>query len=176
MIITIGGLAGTGTSTTAKVLSEKLNIPYVSAGDVFRQLAAENDMDVIQFSKYAEDNPTIDMELDKRQVKIAEESDDLILEGRLSGRFVDADINIWLITPFDVRAERICDRESKTIELAKSEIKIREESEVMRYKDIHGIDISNLEPYDIILNTHSFSPDHIAEIIIKIIEVIKWQQ
>ena len=28
MIITIGGLAGTGTTTTAELLSEKLDIPY----------------------------------------------------------------------------------------------------------------------------------------------------
>jgi cytidylate kinase len=32
MIITIGGLAGTGTTTTAELLSEKLDIPYISAG------------------------------------------------------------------------------------------------------------------------------------------------
>ena len=39
MIITIGGLAGTGTSTTAKTLSQEINIPFISAGDVFRQMA-----------------------------------------------------------------------------------------------------------------------------------------
>ena len=37
MIITVGGLAGTGTTTTAEDLSEKLNIPYISAGFVFRE-------------------------------------------------------------------------------------------------------------------------------------------
>lgn len=31
MIITIGGLAGTGTSTTAKTLSQEINIPFISA-------------------------------------------------------------------------------------------------------------------------------------------------
>ena len=29
MIITVGGLAGTGTTTTAEGLSEKLDIPYI---------------------------------------------------------------------------------------------------------------------------------------------------
>ena len=33
MIITIGGLAGTGTTTTAELLSKKLDIPYISDKD-----------------------------------------------------------------------------------------------------------------------------------------------
>lgn len=41
MIITIGGLAGTGTTTATKKLSQYLDIPYISAGDVFRQMAIE---------------------------------------------------------------------------------------------------------------------------------------
>ena len=40
MIITIGGLAGTGTTTLAEKLSEKLDIPYISAGFIFREMAA----------------------------------------------------------------------------------------------------------------------------------------
>ena len=54
MIITIGGLAGTGTTTTAELLSEKLDIPYISAGFVFREMAAEKGMSVLEFSEFAE--------------------------------------------------------------------------------------------------------------------------
>ncbi|MGZ7160844.1 MAG: AAA family ATPase, partial [Methanobacterium sp.] len=39
MIITISGLAGSGTTTATKVLSRKMGIPYISAGDIFRQMA-----------------------------------------------------------------------------------------------------------------------------------------
>ena len=56
MIITIGGLAGTGTTTTAELLSEKLDIPYISAGFVFREMAAERGMSVLEFSEFAEGN------------------------------------------------------------------------------------------------------------------------
>ncbi|MGL6297609.1 MAG: (d)CMP kinase [Methanobacteriaceae archaeon] len=170
MIITIGGLAGTGTSTASTVLSEKLNIPFISAGDIFRQMAKENGMTLIEFSKFAEDNTDIDIELDKRQAELAkkskEASEDLIVEGRLSGHFVDADLKIWMLAPFDVRASRICNRESKPIDLASEEIKIREESEAMRYLDIHNIDIGNLDVYDLIINTNSFNPEEISEIIL----------
>ncbi|WP_295029277.1 (d)CMP kinase [uncultured Methanobrevibacter sp.] len=173
MIITIGGLAGTGTTTLAQVLSEKLNVPYISAGFIFREMAAERGMSVLEFSEFAEGNDEIDKEIDKRQAEKAKSTDNLILEGRLSAFFVDnADLRICLMTPFDVRSKRIAEREDKSVDVAKSEIIIREESEVLRYKEIHNIDISNMEIYDLIINTDSFDPESISEIITTTLKVI----
>ena len=173
MIITIGGLAGTGTTTLAQVLSEKLNVPYISAGFIFREMAAERGMSVLEFSEFAEGNVEIDKEIDKRQAEKAKSTDNLILEGRLSAFFVDnADLRICLMTPFDVRSKRIAEREDKSVDVAKSEIIIREESEVLRYKEIHNIDISNMEIYDLIINTDSFDPESISEIITTTLKVI----
>ena len=173
MIITIGGLAGTGTTTLAQVLSEKLNVPYISAGFIFREMAAERGMSVLEFSEFAEGNDEIDKEIDKRQAEKAKSTDNLILEGRLSAFFFDnADLRICLMTPFDVRSKRIAEREDKSVDVAKSEIIIREESEVLRYKEIHNIDISNMEIYDLIINTDSFDPESISEIITTTLKVI----
>ena len=173
MIITIGGLAGTGTTTLAQVLSEKFNVPYISAGFIFREMAAERGMSVLEFSEFAEGNDEIDKEIDKRQAEKAKSTDNLILEGRLSAFFVDnADLRICLMTPFDVRSKRIAERENKSVDVAKSEIIIREESEVLRYKEIHNIDISNMEIYDLIINTDSFDPESISEIITTTLKVI----
>ena len=173
MIITIGGLAGTGTTTLAQLLSEKLNVPYISAGFIFREMAAERGMSVLEFSEFAEGNDEIDKEIDKRQAEKAKSTDNLILEGRLSAFFVDnADLRICLMTPFDVRSKRIAERENKSVDVAKSEIIIREESEVLRYKEIHNIDISNMEIYDLIINTDSFDPESISEIITTTLKVI----
>ena len=173
MIITVGGLAGTGTTTTAELLSEKLNIPYISAGSVFREMAAEKGMSVLEFSEFAEGNDDIDKEIDKRQALKAKEADDLIVEGRLSGFFVDnADLKLWLVTPFDVRSKRISERENKSVEIAKDEIIIREKSEALRYMEIHNIDISNMDIYDLIINTDTFNPEKVSEIIIQTLKVI----
>ena len=173
MIITIGGLAGTGTSTLAEVLSKKLDIPYISAGFIFREMAAEKGMTVLEFSEFAEGNDEIDKEIDKRQAEKAKLADNLIVEGRLSAYFVDnADLRLWLMTPFDVRSKRIAQREEKSVELAKDEIIIREKSEALRYKEIHNIDISNMDIYDLIINTDSFDPESISEIITTTLKVI----
>ncbi len=172
MIITIGGVAGSGTTTAAKVLSERLDYPFLSAGAIFRQMAEEHGMSLIEFNKYSENNTNIDIELDKRQAQIAHESENLIVEGRLSSYFIDSDLKIWFNAPLDVRAQRVCDRENKSIEQAKKEILTREESEALRYKDIHNIDINNMDIYDLIINTNSFNPDSIVEIILTTLKVI----
>ncbi|MBQ9026761.1 MAG: cytidylate kinase family protein [Methanobrevibacter sp.] len=172
MIITLGGLAGTGTTTTAELLSEKLDIPYISAGYVFRQMASERGMSVLEFSEFAEGNDDIDKEIDKRQAELAKSADNLIVEGRLSAYFVEADLKLWLVTPFDVRSQRIAERESKSIDLAREEIIIREESEALRYMDIHNIDIKNMDIYDLIINTGTFDPEKVSEIILTTLKVI----
>ena len=173
MIITIGGLAGTGTTTAAEVLSEKLDIPYISAGFIFREMAAERGMSVLEFSEFAEGNDDIDKEIDRRQALKAKSAENLIVEGRLSAFFVDnADLKIWLMTPFDVRSKRIANREDKSVDVAKDEIITREKSEALRYMEIHNIDISNIEIYDLIINSDSFNPESISEIIIQTLKVI----
>jgi cytidylate kinase len=172
MILTIGGLAGTGTTTASKILSDKMGVPFISAGDVFREMAAESDMDLLEFSKFAEDNIKIDREIDRRQAKIAKESENLIVEGRLSAYFVDSDLKAWFIAPLDVKASRISQRENKPVELVKKEIIKRGKSEAKRYLEIHQIDIGDLEIYDLIINSHSFNAESIAEIILKATEVI----
>ncbi|ALT69427.1 (d)CMP kinase [Methanobrevibacter millerae] len=172
MIITLGGLAGTGTTTTAELLSEKLDIPYISAGYVFRQMASERGMSVLEFSEFAEGNDDIDKEIDKRQAELAKSSDNLIVEGRLSAYFVEADLKLWLVTPFDVRSQRIAERESKSVDVASEEIIVREESEALRYMDIHNIDIKNMDIYDLIINTGTFNPEEVSEIILTTLKVI----
>ena len=164
MIITIGGLAGTGTTTAAELLSEKLGIDYVSAGYVFREMAREHDMSVLEFSEFAEGNDEIDKEIDKRQAELAKSADNLIIEGRLSAYFVEADLKLWLVTPFDV--------ESKSVDVASEEIISREKSEALRYMDIHNIDISNMDIYDLIINTDTFNPEKVSEIILTTLKVI----
>ena len=172
MIITIGGTAGSGTTTAAKVLAEKLDIPFISAGGIFRQMAEERGMTPVEFGKFAENNTDIDKEIDNRQAKLAQEADNLIIEGRLSAYFVDADLKVCFTAPLEVRAKRVAEREGKSVELAIEEIIAREESEALRYMDIHNIDIRNMDIYDLIINTNSFNPDSIAEIILTTLKVI----
>ena len=172
MIITIGGLAGSGTTTVSEILSKKMGIPYLSAGDIFRQMAAECNMTILKFSKYAEDNLDIDREIDQRQAQIASESEDLIVEGRLSAYFVEADLKVFFTAPLSVRSERISRRENKPLNIVEKEVLERGKSEARRYQELHGININDLEIYDLIIKTNSFHAESVTQIILTAIEVI----
>ncbi len=88
MKITISGPPGSGTTTAAKIVAKKLGLKLISAGDVFRQLAAKKGMTVEEFSQYAEENPEIDRLIDHTQKEMAEKEKDVVVEGRLSGWFI----------------------------------------------------------------------------------------
>ena len=65
LVIAISGLHGCGKSTFAKLLAEEFNLRYFSTGYGFRQLSKERGMSLEEFTTYAENNPSIDEELDR---------------------------------------------------------------------------------------------------------------
>lgn len=167
MKITISGPPGSGTTTVAKIVSERLNLKLISAGEVFRQLAAQRGMTIEEFSKYAEQNPEIDTLIDKTQKELAEAEKDAVIEGRLSGWMIkDADLKVWIFADAEIRYSRIAKREKKDIAVVRHETRLREEAEKRRYQKFYSIDIDNWRIYDLIVNSGRFDAETIAEIII----------
>ncbi|MCE8423401.1 MAG: AAA family ATPase [Candidatus Methanoperedens sp.] len=172
MIITISGPPGSGKSTLSKILSAKLGMELVSMGDIFRKCAQDRCMSLAEFGIIAKCNEDIDRNLDEAQKKIAEEKDNMILEGRLSGFFVDADLKIWLKAPVEVRAQRIAKRENKKLSAAIAETSEREECERERYFKYYNIDIRDLSIYDLVIDSTKWEPEKICEIAAKAVECL----
>lgn len=171
MKITISGLPGTGTTTVAKIIAKKLNLKLISAGEIFRELAIKKGMTLEEFSKYAEENPEIDLLIDRTQKELAEKEKDAVIEGRLSGWFIkDADLRVLLFADPEIRYQRIAKRENKDISTVRRETKLREEIEKRRYQKFYNINIDDWSIYDIIINSGKFSAEKIADIIIKAVE------
>ena len=138
-------------------------------GDIFRKLADEKGMSLLDFGDYAGEHPEIDRELDERQLEIAR-SENVILEGRVAGwicHINDVDsFKIWLDADIEVRAERVAKREGKDIETVLWEIKDREESERARYKVIYDFDMGDRSFYDIVIDTGPLTPENICDLIL----------
>ncbi len=172
MKIVISGKIGSGKTTVAKLLAKKLNFKYISMGEIFRQIAKERNLSLIELSKLAEKDPSIDFEIDERQKRIAQEENDIIIDSRLGAWFLNCDLKICLIAPIEVRAKRVAEREGKNYEEALREIMERERSEALRYKKYYNIDVNNIEIFDLIINTTKFKPEDICEIIYNVVKKI----
>lgn len=172
MLITVSGPAGVGKSTTATALAEALGYDQISGGDIFRSLADERGLSLLEFNQLAEEDDQIDRDLDRRLREIAHDRDNLVIESRLAGWMAGehADFRLWLDAPSSVRAVRIADREEKSVEQARSETQARTESEALRYRKIYGIDINDRSIYDLSINTARLNPAGIVETILTFIE------
>jgi CMP/dCMP kinase len=172
-VITISGKPGSGKSTVANLLHEKLRIPYVYSGMIFRESAKEHNMSLEEFGKYCEKNSNVDKELDKKQVNILKKGN-VILEGRLSGWlayknnissfkvFIDADIK--------TRSNRIVNRENGDLKKRQKEIIERERSESARYKNYYNINIDDTSIYDFVVDSGNKTPQEIVNLILEKLE------
>ena len=74
--------------------------------------------------------------IDARQKEIAQERDDIIVEGRLSGWMVDdVDLKVWLYAPIGCRIQRIATRDNVADEKTAAALTLeREQCEADRYR------------------------------------------
>ncbi|OYT32879.1 cytidylate kinase [Candidatus Woesearchaeota archaeon] len=169
MIITISGTPGSGKSTVAKGIAERLGYEHFSAGDFMRKLAEEKNTSLQELMKKAEKNKTIDKMIDEQTKKLAKEKDDFVIDSRLAFHFIPESIKIFLKTDELVAAKRILrdimrnkrktESEIKTLKDAENLIKKRLESEKKRYKKYYGLDYLDEENYDFVLDTTGLVPE-----------------
>ena len=175
MIITISGLHGTGKSTIGKIIAEKLNLQYYSTGQAFRDLAKEMNMTLEEFTKYVERNPEIDKRLDDKINQIAQQGN-IIIDSQLSGYILhtSADYKILLTCPLETRVKRMAERDNTNYEEKLKETKLRENSELERFKMLYDIDLGDQEDlnrlYDLIINTENLTIEEIVRMILGNIE------
>jgi cytidylate kinase len=167
MRITVSGLPGSGTTSLSRYLEEHHRFEMISAGEVFRQLAIEHNLDLAEFGRLAEQDECYDKMIDARQKEIASRRDNIIIEGRLSGWMVDnADLKIWLFAPIGCRIKRIISRDHVPDEKAAMEITIeRERCEAGRYRSYYNIDINDLSIYHMVLNSEHWGIAELGAIV-----------
>lgn len=167
--ITIGGLPGTGTTTACRSLERITGLPYVYAGQIFRDMAKERKMTLEQFGRFCEEHPAMDRSLDDRQLELLR-GPPLLLEGRLSGFLAHRERlvahKVWFTCDPWVRAERIVKREGGEVEDRMAEMRRREESEKKRYVAFYGYDPADLSVYDQVVDTTRLTPQQVVEAVL----------
>ena len=166
LIITISGLHGTGKSTYTNVLACEFGLRHISAGELFRQIAAEKKCSLTELSQEAEKNDEIDYLIDERTKREIEKGK-LVIDGLLAGWIAReyTSLKIYLTTPFTIRIGRIALRDGIDYSEAERVTVLRENIERQRFKRMYGFDISNLSIYDLVLNTSLMSVESNIEVL-----------
>jgi|GEM_PF-244143 len=164
LVVTIDGPSGAGKGTLADFISEKLDISCYSAGDFFRELAKDKDLSVEELSEKA-DKET-DVKVDKRTLEKGL-NEDCIIESRIASWVLGdfSDLSIYVKADLEERAKRIYsdleeenregEQQVSNLEEAKKKVRKRDEDDKERYEEYYGIDISNIQDYDLVIdNTH----------------------
>ena len=165
MRVTIGGPPGSGKTTVAKIVSTELRYTHIYTGDIFRNLAKGRGMPLGDFSRLAEKDNSIDIEVDRRQKELGIKNN-IILEGRMARFMIVPDLSVWITAPFEERVRRISQRENLAYDVAFKDTEKREKSEIKRYQKIYNVDISNLASYDLVINSLRLSAEGVSQIII----------
>jgi cytidylate kinase len=170
-IISLTGDLGSGKSTVSNLLCKQLNCDYVYTGAIQRKIADRYNMTTTELNKYSETHPEIDEEIDST-FKALNSAENLIVDSRLAWFFIPDSFKVFLKTDLMVSADRISkDRDRKSENYASQaeavqNIIARKTSENKRYCELYGVDCSNMDNFDLVVDTSFITPAAAAEIII----------
>jgi len=166
VLITISGLPGSGKTTVARLLSRRLGLRHIYAGDLYRREAEERALSLEAFNRLAETDHSIDRALDAKMAEYARRGG-VVLEGRLAAFIalqekVDA-LKVWLTASEKVRAQRVSQRENSDSINVLRQNEERQHSDAKRYREIYGFDLNDTSIYDLVLDSDHEHPDALAE-------------
>jgi len=173
MIVAISGPPGSGKTTVAERFAKSSGFEFISAGAVFREMAADYGMSLADFGRYAQEHHNIDRDLDEQIVsrvrKMQAAGANVVVEGRLQPWLLPKSgipcRRILVDATLEIRAERVAGRESKTVKQAEREIRERERSEHTRYLRIYGVDVRDRSAFDLVIDSSDKTPEAVVAVI-----------
>jgi len=179
-IITIAGRPGSGKSTTAKGVAEKLNYSHFSSGDLFREASKQQGLDVLELnlaSEQAEGISAADELVDQRLRDIGSNEDSVVIDSRMAWHWIPGSFKVFLDLDLKTAAQRILS--SMTLERMEAEnipdtteeyakvLLKRLESESRRYKKMYNVDPYHTENYDLIVDTRIYGPEEAVNFVVE---------
>jgi CMP/dCMP kinase len=189
MIISISGVAGSGKSTVAKILMQKLNAERVYVGGIRRVLAKSKDMTIEELNEYAKTHPETDVDVDKLAVErvrsLDKQGKNVIVEGRTMFHFLPESIKIYVKVDPDEGARRVWKdlqenpeerNQAKVSGLEELKVKTHERDlkDAERYLKYYGINHLDESHYDLVIDSTHIPAQEVAEKIIGFVEKISY--
>ncbi len=166
--ISLTGDLGSGKSTVSEILRKRFDAEIISVGKMQRKFAAEHGMNICEFNVYQQTHPEFDTLLDTMISEYENAEGNFIFDSRLAWHFVPSAFSVYMKCGYEESAKRIMeanrsDEKFASAEEAEQSIRRRRESERQRYMDFYGVDILDLNNYDIVVDTRFKTPEEVAD-------------
>jgi CMP/dCMP kinase len=141
-----------------------------------REMAEERAMTILELSRVAEGDESIDREIDERSARLAESGRSFVMDARLGWHFVPKSVKVFLDVRPEVAAARIYgagrdgERENVDFDATIAAISKRTESERERYLEYYGLDYLDDSHYDLVVDTSDLTPGEVVRRIVDHLE------
>jgi len=176
-IITICGGLGSGKSSTAKLVANKLGFQHFSSGDFFRQVGLELGLSINELNKRAETDKKID-EMTDEKLRGMKDSNKVVIDSRTAYHWIPESFKVYLDLPPEIAKERVLNslkedtlrkqsEQSSTAEEVYKKIQDRFASEQKRYWDLYQIDNTKKDQYDLVIDTNKNNLEEVVNIVVE---------
>ena len=171
----MAGTLGAGKSSTAKRLAGELDYRHFSSGDMFRQIAKKRGLTIEEINRTAELEVAIDYDVDEWLRSLGKE-DKIVVDSRLAYHWIPDSYKVFLTLDMQIAVERIFKqmetegRESQSansLENLMEATRVRKESERRRYQNLYNMDLADLTPFDLVVDTSLHDLDDVVQIVLK---------
>ncbi len=179
MIITIGGEPGSGKSTVANIVAQKLGYKHYSTGDLRGEIAMRHGLTIDELNEIGKRELWTDKECDDRTVEIGEEEDNVVFDSWLAWHFIPKSLKVFLTVDKKEAARRVFahqrkdEKRQKTAEGVSAMLQKRYIETNERYKKWYHVDITDLSHYDLVIDATSKKPEELADEIVAFSKTFK---
>ncbi len=183
VIICVSGMTGSGKSTVAKRLADRYGLDYFSGGNALKSLAQEEGYksditgwwettEGLRFLQQRMGDSAFDKKIDEKLLEFAEQGN-VVLDSWTMPWLLKEGFKVWLEASPLVRAKRVSNRDSISIEEAIKALNEKDEKTRQIYKNIYGFDLGNdLSPFNLVLSTDKLEPNEVFHAVFLVIDRI----
>ena len=171
MNISITGTLGSGKSSVCKLLKEK-GYDIISNGVLFREIAEEKGVSVVELNEIAKTDKSIDDMLDERSIRLGKEVDETIFDSRMGWHFIPDSFKVFLLADMKEAGRRVYNdnrvSESYQDEASAQAVLIqRQLMEKKRFSSLYEVDYLDLTHYNLLIESTYATPEEISEQILE---------
>lgn len=177
--ITVSGRIATGASTLAEHLARALDWNFLNGGDLFREFAREQRIDIVHTSKRPDQ---FDIDYEERVKRLLRDKDRQVVQSHLAGfdaHEIDGVYKILVVCEdvngedkVDIRIDRLVNRDGKKVDEAKREVLEREQQNLDKWRRLYAKGDPDWvywdrKYYDLVVNTYSLNALESVEVVLR---------